>query len=66
MACVPCNQRRGTAAPSFRASGAAAQAAAAPTYEVLSASGAPTGRRFTSLVAATRHAARIGGSTRPL
>lgn len=45
---------------------AAAQAATAPSYEVLTARGAPTGRTFSSLVAATEYAGRIGGSTRPV
>lgn len=45
---------------------AAAQAGAGTSYEVLNARGAPTGRRFTSLVAATGYARNIGGSTRPV
>jgi len=65
--CGPCAARsRAGGDPSFRASGAAAQAAAAPQYEVITAAGTPTGRRFTSLVAATGYANRIGGSTRPV
>jgi hypothetical protein len=35
-------------------------------YEVITARGTSTGRRFTSLVAASGYAARIGGTTRPV
>lgn len=49
-----------------RPSGEAAQAAVATNYEVLTASGTPSGRRFSSLVAASSFASRIGGSTRPV
>lgn len=43
----------------------AATAATSTTYEVLNASGAPTGQTYSSLVAAERAARAIGGSTRP-
>lgn len=43
----------------------AAQAATAVQHEVLNARGTPTGRKFSSLVAATGYAQRIGGSVRP-
>lgn len=44
----------------------AAAAGSATSYEVLTASGDPTGRRYTSLILATREARKIGGSTRPV
>lgn len=45
---------------------AAVQAGASETYEVVKSNGAPTGRKFTSLVAAARYATAIGGKTRPV
>lgn len=45
---------------------AAVQAGASEQYEVVKSNGAPTGRRFTSLVAAARYATAIGGKTRPV
>jgi predicted alpha/beta-hydrolase family hydrolase len=44
---------------------AAAQIGSATMYEVVTAAGKSTGRKFSSLVAATGFATRIGGSTRP-
>lgn len=55
-----------TAATDTRNSQAAAQAGAGLLYEVITARGTATGRRFSSLVAATGYAQRIGGTTRPV
>lgn len=66
--CKPC-ARRGQSVGTFRIpadAGDAAQAGAGSSYEVLTASGQSTGRRFPSLIAATQYAQRIGGSTRPV
>lgn len=46
-------------------SASAAQRAVESQHEVIDASGRPTGRKFTSLVAASSYAKRIGGKTRP-
>lgn len=59
--CKPCAARAQTVA---RQRGTAA--ATGTTYEVLNASGAPTGRTYASLIMATREANKIGGSTRPV
>lgn len=62
--CKPCSAR--AAIPRLDLARArAAAVASAPEYEVLDAKGKPTGRYFTSLVAATGFANRIGGTTRP-
>lgn len=45
---------------------AAAQAGAGTVHEVVKSDGAPSGRRFTSLVAAARYAQAIGGTVRPV
>lgn len=45
---------------------AAAQAGAGTVHEVVKPNGAPSGRRFTSLVAAARYAQAIGGTVRPV
>lgn len=45
---------------------AAAQAGAHREHEVVKSSGASSGRKFTSLVAAARYATAIGGSVRPV
>ena len=54
-----CGQRTGNAAQ-------AVSAASGVYHEVLNASGAPVGRRFSSLLSAQQYADRIGGSTRPV
>lgn len=68
MACG-CRERRvvsGAPAPNRTAQSArAAVVASAALYEVLNSRGTPTGHRYTTLVAATAHASRIGGTTRP-
>lgn len=66
--CKPCAARGAARAGTFRipADGAAAQAGAGSQYTVLTASGASTGRTFTSLLAAQQYAQRIGGTTRPV
>lgn len=71
--CGSCGGNRSTApfrvpasSPAARTSGAAAQAGSSTMYEVLTARGTPTGRRFSSLVAASGYARRIGGSTQPV
>lgn len=67
--CQGANQNRQTfRTPAARAatdSQRAAQAAVGTMYEVLTARGATTGRKFSSLVAATNYARNINGSTRP-
>lgn len=71
MACG-CEQGQAGVRQTFRipalsgARGDAAQVGTSSMYEVLTAAGNPTGRRFTSFVAASGYAARIGGSTRPV
>ena len=55
----------GTAGPSITRQ-QSAQAGAGGEYEVLTAAGRSTGRKFTSLVAASAYATRINGSTRPV
>ncbi len=70
--CKPCAARaRQNKTATFRVpagaeSAAGASAGSTATYEVVSARGTSTGRRFTSLVAATQFAQRIGGTTRPV
>lgn len=56
------------AAPVSRtdANARAVAAGSSQTYEVVKANGTSTGRRFTSLVAASGYASRIGGTTRPV
>lgn len=70
--CKPCAARAKTnrtatfRQPAGAASAAGAAAGTSGQYEVLNARGASTGRTFTSLVAASSYAQRIGGSTRPV
>jgi hypothetical protein len=64
MACG-CSQKPPRDQRSTRSAGAVV-AAATSLYEVLNSRGTPTGQRYTSLVSATSHARRIGGSTRPV
>lgn len=58
--------RDATRAPRSARSANAVVAAASTLYEVLNARGTPTGQKYSSLVSATAHANRIGGSTRPV
>lgn len=63
--CKPC--QAGAVIPRLDAvAGRAAAAAGAREHEVLDARGKPTGRRFSSLVAASQFAQRIGGTTKPI
>lgn len=60
-----CGKRRQPRAVDRAKTDGRALAAATPTYEVV-VDGRPTGRRFTSLLAAQTVAARLGGQVRAL
>lgn len=65
--CSPCAARAAAKAargPAPWRTAGAVDAATSKHYEVLSAAGTPVGRQFSSLLAATEYARRIGGSTR--
>lgn len=57
---------RAPATPKQAPSQRAAQAATTSMYEVLDGQGRSTGRRFSSLVAASNYARTRGGTTRPV
>lgn len=70
MACGCSGKSRSTfrksSVPEGKPSGRAAQAATEQMHEVLDSRGRSTGRKFSSLVAATGYAKRIGGRTKPV
>lgn len=68
MACARCGSNNTASFRSPSTGQAAADATAAATgvsYEVLDSNGRATGRTFSSLIAASGYARRLGGSTRP-
>jgi hypothetical protein len=66
MACGCAGRKAAEPISRAESSARAVQAGSFQEYEVLNARGQTTGRKFTSLVAASGYASRIGGSTRPV